>query len=1102
VTRIQWRAGAVLVGALLLSVATTAGFAGTASAASTSPRIVKPGTNQVVKKGEAKVVVKLAPGTSSFRAWLGDKRITDTFSTGGLRRVAHLPHSRLKRGVNSIYVKTDGASGRVYDSTSFIVARRDPRLLRLSLRVGKRAAPAIARATHTHGSELRATLNGSRVRDAFLHRQDGTRVALLGASDDLRFGKNRLVVKAVRRSGSYDVVKRRFRIPRDRPLASAGGDRQLVVGTTTELNPAATRLPGGAPAGAPRYRWWIVEAPGGEVSGTAAAGASSSGALSGKRTATPAFTPRLAGMYTIRVRVRPPGGGAASRDTVLAAVRPNDPPIGARLETAGTNGVITIDGKPVPGTGTDASTISYDLLDRATRQAPTLCRSSVPFAGTVPRTVAGIRTLEGLVGDCSDPRYMLILSSASGIGDDKALAGELSNLLTKIGGSALGDEPTQAQFSVIGIPTAPEGSAFTSFGETSGTRQGRLLGYLQFESAVDEYGFQFADYPAFATKAANVPEGEVGVKVGDQLITDHVPAGDAGCNPAPDRETPCAGFQVVSVDRYDLHVRSHNAFEVNTGYGADEDKAEQDRMRTALSQVGANDLVFIQSFGRPRATTPAWDGVAREIQKLGGTRSVFDRLDGSGGYALVGSVCQPPGALGCDTGYGGSAAALEASSLPGGNALVGGVVDREPRVARLEGLLARNRGDQFDPAQTDPTTEGTNQLLPVLYGTGEAFPQFTGGAQNANAWITRRLLGSDVTPADMRQQYYLHYDDALTWSNRRTTLGNLTYAEAASSCGCSEAEFNAVKTQLDTETERLVFVERWIEKMQAVLDPTSKTYFDLKKITDDVQAAVRPPDKKGPFDPSETFEVFLELGSIVLPEEGPIVSVIYHAAGLFTADDTGSDGAPLLDAIDERSSQVLNRIFVNYEYARGGLVDMGKIIVSDYGKLKTVAAKVNGGPWAFPSADTPLRTAVNKGFKTWMYTDLMSLVWQAWDLPQIGNANARTLECNDQELPIYDRPFRNSPDTAQYEKVIGINAGRFPRPEIREQTTAFGRPDADFVPYKDATPPGGAITDPLFGPASLDPGNPNLALFPASFFEQNFEQQTFSPSSRYECRRK
>lgn len=1091
--RIHNRLSAVLVAALLSSLVAGASSASAVSGGSASPRIVSPGADQLVKRGHAKVVVKLPSGTSSFRAWLGNKGITGTFESHGSRQVAHLPGSRLKRGVNSIYVKTNGAAGRGADSTSFIVARRDPHLLGLGLRVGGRAAPAVARATTANGSELRATLNGSPVRDAFLQRQGETRVALLGAATGVRFGKNRLVVKAVRRSGSYDVVRKRFRIRRDQPLASAGGDHVVATGTSVELNAAATRLPpGGPPTGKPRYKWRIVQSPAAADAGsTTPAGTRSGEPLSGAHTATPTFTPTDAGTYVIRVRVRARGAAHASRDTVLVDARPPDPPIGVRLETAGANGVITIDGQPVPGTGTDAGTISYDLLDRTTRKDPVLCHPSDPsihFTGAVPRTVAGIKTLEQLVNDCNDPRYMLILSSASGIGDDAALASELSKLLTAIGGSALGDQPTQGQFSVIGIPKAPEGSAFTSFGESSGTQQGRLSGYLQWEGAVNDYGFQFADYPTFDTQPSNVPDGQVGVKVGDQLITDPIPAGDAGCNPAPDRSTPCAGFQVVAMDRYDLHVRFHDAYEVNTGYEEADDQAEQTRMATAMSKFGPNDLVFIQSFGRPRATTDAWDQVARQIQLLGGTRTVFDHLDGHGGYALVGSVCQPPGALGCNTGYGGSAAALETSTLPGGSgSLLGDVVSRQPMAARLQGLLSRNHDDQFDAAPSDPTTDSTNQLLPVLYGPGEPFRQFNAGEQKANAWITKQVLGDQIAPADMRQQYSLHYDDPTTWTTRRTNLDKLTYAQAAPACGgCSQHDFDTVQGDLDEEIGKLIFVENWIRQMQDVLDPTVKDYFELKQISDSVQAAVRPPDAKAGFDPSNIFEVMLEFGSIVLPEEGPILSLTFHSAALFAGDDSGPDGAPLLDAIDERSSQVLSRIFVNYEYARGSLVDMGKIIVSDWGKLKTVAGNVNAGPWSFPSPDTTLRTAINRGFKTWMYSDLMPLVWGAYQVPAVNGGNARDLECT-----VYsggqltdNEPYLFTSDAAQYLETVGMGKGQFPKPEIRNQTVALGLhgfPDDEY-----AKSPPTSLTDPLFAPANLDPGSPNLGLYPTAFYENDF----------------
>jgi hypothetical protein len=1091
VTRVHDRVRAVLVGALLVSAVAGVSSTSSASAGSASPRIVSPRTDQLVKRGNAKAVVKLPPGTGSFRAWLGSKRITGAFESHGLRRVAHLRGSRLKRGVNSIYVQTDGASGPGYDSTTFIVARRDPRLLRLSLRVGSRAAPVVARATHAHGSELRASLNGSRVRGAFLHRHGQKRVALLGVPEGVRFGENRLVVRAVRRSGSYDVVKRRFGIPRDQPMASAGVDRMMVLGTNIELNAAATRLGTHPPAARPRYRWRIVDSPASTDADSAAAPKASPGALRGERTATPTFTPPGAGSYLIRVHVRAGGAGEASHDTVLVAVRPNDPPIGVPLQTVGPNGLITIDGKAVPHTGTDASAISYDFLDRGTREAPASCSPSLEFTGTVPRTVSGIRTLEQLVRDCSDPQYMLILSSASGIGGDTALAGELSKLLTMIGGSALGDEPTQAQFSVIGIPTAPEGSAFTSFGATPGTRQGRLSGYLQYEGAVDEYGFQFADYPTFDTKSADVPDGEIGMKIGDSLVTDQIAAG--ACNPEPDRTTPCARFQVVAVDRYDLHVTYHGLFEVNTGYDEATDQAKQNALRQQLSSFGPSDLVFIQSYGRPRATTPAWDGVAQQIQRLGGTRSVFDRLDGSGGYALVGSDCQPPGTLGCNTAFGGSSAAIEMSAVRGGTAtLLGEVASRGSREVRLAGLLARNHDDRFDAEPADPKTASTNQLLSVVYGPGEPFPRFTAGEQNANAWITRRLFDNQsITPADLRQQYWLHYGHYEEWNTRSGTLAGLTFAEARPSCGCTEDEFDAVKLQLQKEVRALLFVEGWIGHVQGVLDPTVKDFFDLKSISENIQAAVRPPDTKSAIDPGDMASTMFSLEELLAPElpVATVGNIIFQGMTLFAGDDSGSDGAPLLGEVNERTNQVLNNIFVNYEKTRAGLIDLGKIVVSDYGKLMTVARNVNGGDWAFPDSDAQLRTGINKGFKMWMYSDLMPLVWATYEIPDVNGGNARDLECivhlEDSEPWVY------TPDSTQYLAVVGMKPGTYPKPALSEQTAALGR--HGFPADEFAYSPPASLTDPLTAPPSLDASSPNLGVFPSSFYESEF------PHDNHEC---
>lgn len=438
----------------------------TASAVGASKplKIVAPGNGALVKGGSVRLEVSASPSLSSFRARLGNKDVTAAFHRDGQLRFATLHLGKaLKRGANYLYVRARLASGReAFAYRSFFVVKRSRDLLSGgSITKGSGAAPVVAstRSSPT-GVVLKGKLNGRPVSAAFVRRSSRHR-AELGADDGLRFGRNNLHLLAYS-GGRYDVVHRTFVIPRDRPIPGAGPNRQARRGAAIALSGKSSRA---ARKGASlSYRWQVVAAPNGAKP-----------KLRGANTSTPSLWPNGSGTYRVRLTVteRPPGATSSARtvrdsgataseqDVVTIAVQPDDPPIGARIETLTGAGKINIAGADVPGTGTGQ--LSYAVLDRATRE--------VLASSSVAATPAGMQAVEKAFENRQERRCMVIVSSNKGV-DPTALPA-LQELLTALGASPLGprdrrqilfSEGEPYAFSAIGYPGSPPGSAFVNVG--------------------------------------------------------------------------------------------------------------------------------------------------------------------------------------------------------------------------------------------------------------------------------------------------------------------------------------------------------------------------------------------------------------------------------------------------------------------------------------------------------------------------------------------------------------------------------------------------------------------------------------------------------------
>ncbi|MDW5597899.1 hypothetical protein VSS74_26330, partial [Conexibacter stalactiti] len=100
-------------------------------------------------------------------------------------------------------------------------------------------------------------VNGRALRTPLLRRARQRTVIQLGATHGLRFGANRVVVRATGFDGGRQIVRRTVRIGRGSPLVGARVRGSALQGTPIQLDAGATRSQRGRPV----YRWRVVAGP-------------------------------------------------------------------------------------------------------------------------------------------------------------------------------------------------------------------------------------------------------------------------------------------------------------------------------------------------------------------------------------------------------------------------------------------------------------------------------------------------------------------------------------------------------------------------------------------------------------------------------------------------------------------------------------------------------------------------------------------------------------------------------------------------------------------------------------------------------------------------
>lgn len=904
----------------------------------------------------------------------------------------------------------------------------------LSFDVGTKKAPVVATMSGGPTADVRFEVNGKRVRkskvgaDGALHR-----VVMLSASDGLRPGRNEIKAVAVSADGSKVRSSAKLSLVRGDLLADAGED----VGSLAKAPPVTVGA--GLFAGPDiTHRWQVVDAP-----------KAAAYQLQGARQPRPTLRATTPGTYRLRLRSSAKGSGATSYDTVTVSVSPDDPPLGATLRTIGPSGAIQI-GSDSYGSGGE---IAWAVLERSTR--------TVVDSGTVARSDAGMNTLSAKVdtykSGANFQRYLMIISGRSGV--PNAQLGAFSSILKRLGGPVLSEENVAAlsgglQFSVIGVPGGENGAATTRIpGGNKPAVSGSIDGYLQKNQAVAADGTQLYDvatpeHLAYDTHVTGTGTSNT-MRINGNDFKGTLPG------------TATAGFHVLVFESFTMQLKANLTIATNGNNPAgdrDLQTAAATAMKTAFDEPGGP-LVFVQSIGKPKAAGPEWAQVIAQLHRIGANANLLNALDGTTTYAAVGTIRS-------------SAAPAESSDAYDH----GPYGDPQYPPAHLTGIVARGRDSRMIPTISGTPTPnapdgGINSaLIATAWQPATSFPQLAPGAseseRNAVSDYVCKAVGF-CQPAnscpEIRACYWQRY--SADWGQKLTVLTGLNYP--GGSPGFTQAQFDSVKTELEKEFAAVRNVQSYIDRLQRPFEKSgSRSYVDLQQISNDIYNGLQQPAAT-----SKTESVLsliskvLKLGNFAGPPASAVALGISAAfeIGAFFSKDKG--GAPVLgENVRVKADQLGKEVFQRIDAANQQLDQIGLLFVSDYGKLTSASAQIDGA-WALPPSDASAINQLTTGSKQWFYT---ALVPTAYPYLIRGNANnARALDCMIDDR----RAWPNQPDDAQMYATVGYDNSGNPIRNIFFFARGLGGA---------MSPPGGLgekMFAPLVGPTT------GLGIEKLSFFD-------------------
>ncbi len=1001
--------------------------------------------------GPVRVELKLHKKAKSLQARLNGTTVTNRFRKQGDKRTATFEPGRadgLEPGTNRLTVITRGDGRSDVQVSRFVRVRRSPGFLSVSpSRLNGDGRLPVTLRVRDPRATVTASVNGRRLS---VPARGAARALQLDGDDGLKSGFNRLQVRAYNARGAEDSDRRFLAVKASRPIPAIGGSRRATVGQALRLDGDASLAPG--VEGPLRYRWTITKAPRGAKA-----------KLQGAAGRTPSLTPDVQGEYGLRMTVAATGGrraGAADSSTVNAdlVVPPAGVPVDTRAATPSTRGerfAISL-GAPIgkayyPDKQSDAAQVL--VLDRSSLEFV----SNKSYAGSA----AGMSQLEQDVKGLGSGELVVVTTKSGALPGGAGLA-SLNGALAYIGAaSADGSSP----YSAIGFSAAGAGTGTQNLGmglkgnDDRVAAAGSLRGFLQHTTLSDgssAYHYVSGDYAAFDTNAPGTSPTQAAIQVdGHTYRSDSLPAGQTG-------------FFTLTLDAGSLSHVDDETYPVN---GSPKPGGELEAMAGDLKYTKPDQLVFVQSIGAVRQVNPGWEGVGDQLEALGGgSPYIFGAVgtNTSGGYTQVG----PPG------GRWASSTKVASPAATGSG-------------ARLIGLLSRNGKSQFNPELAGPDPRLANDLPLVAYKPSVPWPMRDTPARNAAIACINAAL--DFPAGPIEDKYWQNENE--DWDGHQGTLNGWSYKSLPSGPGCNkrafaEPDFKAVQGQLLKEFPKVSQVlGKFIPNLTAPFnDSKTSAYAAFNTVLSDVEASANAQGKQASGDALGISGALLDGLALLFGEEeagvGLFIGLMGAAFDVASATESGADGGPA-DKVTGQGAELGEQLVDWYTNLVNQTNHVGKLLVSDWGRLSTANDKTNND-WRWDSDYlTPMEDALKLSARNWAYNALVPLVYRPYAFKPDGDPGAFPCHVEVQTSgnpPVRDdwtyKPFKGEPQNGKL-SMVDDNGNN--------STWAFGGYDTDFIDDWGKTAPvipSQKLVDGMFTKGDVGSGPPIAS--DARFYEDNY----------------
>lgn len=222
----------------------------------------------------------------------------------------------------------------------------------------------------------------------------------------------------------------------------------------------------------------------------------------------------------------------------------------------------------------------------------------------------------------------------------------------------------------------------------------------------------------------------------------------------------------------------------------------------------------------------------------------------------------------------------------------------------------------------------------------------------------------------------------------------------------------------------------------------------------------------------------MKLGAVAPPPASNVaagMSAAFSIVAYFTRPNGSANliGPRVTEKVDQLATDAFNR----YQAASDELDTIGTIVASDYGKLTSMAAKVDSDEnWRLPPTLSAAASQIRKASVTWFYQSLLPVAYSVVQIdpsPPDGPTNARDYTCFSSLVtssdpgggaPLTSRPLRNEPGSGQVREITGFSSNGTPIAPVFALAS-----DVNTNPFR---VPGKELTDPLFrgGDDRLGPG--------------------------------